>query len=119
MNIGTLHAIGVGVGFAIIFVSGYVLRRTGRPYGSLLLNVHKLLSVALLAFVIWRVVADAGPVKPVAIAAISLSMLSLCTLIGTGGALSAMSSPPAIVRRLHRALPYIAVVLTISWLLLH
>jgi len=55
MSADTVRAIAVGVGFAIIIGSGYALRRTGLPYGSLLLNVHKLLSVALLGFVLWGV----------------------------------------------------------------
>lgn len=56
--------------------------------------------------------------RPVFLVPVSLSMLSLATLIGTVGVLTALSSLPLVVRRLHKALPYSHFVLTALWFIL-
>lgn len=60
----------------------------------------------------------ATAVPPAAWAVVALSILAWAVLIGTGGMLSAMASSPGAVRRLHKAAPYAAVLLTELWLCL-
>jgi len=76
MSIGTLLAIGVGLGFAVIRATGYVLRRTGKLYGPVRLNVHKLMSVVLLGFIAWSAVATdkSGPVTAATWAVVGFSV---------------------------------------------
>jgi hypothetical protein len=112
--------LGVVLGFVVLLGAGYWLSRAGRPYGQIQLAIHKLIGVGLLVFVIWSAVAEnrVAALAPTAWLVVSLAALSLVVLIGTGGALSATASVPAVVRWLHRVVPYVAIASTTLWLVL-
>ncbi len=42
----------VGAGFMAVFATGYLLKKLGRPYKTLLLTLHKLLGVGVLIYLI-------------------------------------------------------------------
>lgn len=98
--------------FLLIFVTGFWLSRSGRPYGVLLLTVHKLLSVGAVVFltvVIVRVNRSVGLGSREWIVAIVTGLLFLGT-IATGGLLSATKPMPELVHRLHQVAPFLTLV---------
>ena len=100
--------------FLLIFVSGFGLSRSGRPYGVLLLTVHKLLSVGAVVFltvVMVRVNRSVGLSSREWIVAIVTGLLFLGT-IATGGLLSTAKPMPAIVHQLHQIGPFLTLAFT-------
>jgi len=100
--------------FLLIFLSGFWLSRGGRPYGVLLLTVHKLLSVGaviLLAVVIVRINRTVGLSSAELIAAVITGVLFFGT-IATGGLLSTVKLMPAIVHQMHRITPFLTLAST-------
>jgi hypothetical protein len=98
--------------FLLIFVSGFGLSRSGRPYGVLLLTVHKLLSVGAVVFltvVIVRVNRSVGLSSAELIAAVITGLLFIGT-IATGGLLSTAKPMPELVHRLHQVTPFLTLV---------
>lgn len=120
MTVEWAPIIAVGLGFVATLSTGFALHQAGRPYGTFVLTVHKLLSVGLLGFVIWSGVAENGlhSLSLAAWVAASISGLSLVVLIGTGGALCIVASPPRFARWLHKIVPYAAIPITALWLAL-
>jgi hypothetical protein len=94
-------------GFVLIFVSGLWLNRDGQPFNSALLTVHKLLSVALIVYLVTAVL-KIGKIAPLSkgelIACIVTARLFLGA-VATGGWLSAVKNLPAAARMLHKVLP--------------
>jgi hypothetical protein len=103
--------IGAGSFFVVIFVSGYWLSRSGKPYNVIVLTVHKLIS---LAAVVLLVIAMAQAQRVATLSAMELvagvvTGLFFLGLMATGGLLSSDKQMPAVVLRLHRIAPYLTV----------
>lgn len=106
---------GGAVAFVLEFVTGFWLARLGKPYGTALLTVHKLTAVGMLVVLIVTA-SRANQVAPLGAGvwlAVVLAIVAFVALIGSGGALSAMASPPAAVALLHKVAPYVTVLLTV------
>jgi len=100
--------------FLLIFLTGFWLSRGGRPYGILLITVHKLLSVGVVVFltvVIVRISRTVGLSSAELIAAVITGVFFLGT-IATGGLLSAAKPMPTIVHQLHQITPFLTLVAT-------
>lgn len=100
--------------FVVIYFFGFWLRRSGKPYGSLLFNIHKLLALAALVFLIFTVyqLHQAVPLGAAAIIAMVLTVLFFVISIITGGLLNlelAMYGPLLLV---HKIVPHLTVVST-------
>lgn len=107
-------------GLALILATGFLLAKNAPSYGNGLLTVHKLAAVGIIIFVVVRARhahVDAG-LGSLAWATLITGAAAFLTMIGTGGALSAMDHPPAIVGTVHRIVPYLAVALTLTALYL-
>jgi hypothetical protein len=55
LDTNILQVIGTVIFFIIIYISGYRLKRTGKPYNSITFNIHKLISLAVIAFLIVKI----------------------------------------------------------------
>jgi len=100
--------------FLLIFLSGFWLSRGGRPYGVLLLTVHKLLSVGAVVFltvILVRINRMDGISLAELIAAVITGVLFLGT-IATGGLLSTAKLMPALVHQLHQITPFLTLAST-------
>jgi len=100
--------------FVLIFLSGFWLSRDGRPYGVLLLTVHKLLSVGAVVFltvILVRINRMDGISSAELIAAVITGVLFLST-IATGGLLSTAKLMPALVHQLHQITPFLTLAST-------
>ena len=105
---------GAGLGFLLIFASGYWLSHLGKPYSSILFNIHKLIAVAAIVLLVITVVranraAALSTIELIAAVATGVSFLSL---VASGGVLSIVKEMPAVVLKVHQVAPYLTLVLT-------
>ena len=55
MNIFQLRFVNIGLFFLLIFASGYWLHHSGKPYGAILFNAHKLIGFGLFVLLVVRI----------------------------------------------------------------
>ena len=106
--------------FIIILIFGFVLSRTGKPYNSLLLNVHKLVSLGAFVYLVVTLVqfnrlVPLGTLEWIVFAACCVFFVSL---IVTGGLMSALKNPPEFLHTIHQIAPYLAILSTAGTLYL-
>jgi len=98
----------LAVAAVIVFVTGLMLTRAGRPYGAVMLNVHKLVDLAAVVFIVVQVVAA---VRGPGLAALdwvlvgSAAIVVVATFV-TGGMVSASDSVATWLVTAHRLLPW-------------
>lgn len=109
-----LRVIGAGLSFVLIFLLGFWLSRSGKPYSPIIFNLHKLIGLAalvLLAVTVYRV----NQVAPLStagwIAAAVTGLLFIATIV-SGGLVSLDQPMPAFVSLMHKAFPYFTVLST-------
>jgi hypothetical protein len=116
MNTNQVRAVSMGAGFFIMILSGFWLSRTGKPYGTLVFTVHKLIGVGIgiLLFITVRQMHQTAPLSPVEIAAVAVTGLFFVATVATGSLLSIpVSKPmPDFVSMLNKILPYFTVLPT-------
>ena len=104
----------------VIFITGYSLTRGGKPYPSILFNVHKLVALAavvLFALTVYRA-SQAAALSAVQWILAAIAGLAFVNLFVTGALLSIDRPAPEIVRTLHHLAPYVAAVASAASLLL-
>jgi len=116
MNTNQLRVIGLGAAFIIMFLSGIWLNRTGKPYGTLIFAIHKLVGVgiAVFLFITIRQMHQATPLSPLELAVVVVAVLFFLATVTTGSLLSVpISKPmPKIVTTLNKIFPYVTVLST-------
>jgi hypothetical protein len=114
MNTSQLRIVMVGVLYLAIFGSGFWLTRSGRPYSTIVVAIHKLISVG--AFVYLAVslyqFAQADRLGVAMAAAGAITGLFFIGTIATGAMLTAERPMPALVLWLHRITPFLTVAAT-------
>jgi len=101
-----------GLFFVFVFLSGFWLSRTGKPYNMLLITFHKLVSLAgglYLARMVYRFHRQ-DPLSPVQIATVVIAFLLFIVNVTTGSLLSATKPIPEIVSTLNKYSPYLTVI---------
>jgi hypothetical protein len=101
-----------GLFFVFIFLSGFWLSRTGKPYNMLLITTHKLISLVggfYLGRMVYRL-HRRDPLSPVQIAAVVVTILFFIVNVTTGSLLSADKPMPEIVWALNKYSPYLTVI---------
>lgn len=103
-------------GLGVIALTGFFLARFAAPYGTTLLTIHKVAAVAIIVLVTLRArqVHAASGLSTITWAVLVTGAIAFLTMIGTGGALSAMVDPPVAVANVHRIVPYVAAALTLT-----
>jgi hypothetical protein len=91
-----------------MILSGFWLSRSGKPLNTLILTVHKLISLGTLIFLALTVVQvhQASALTPLQWAVSLLTGLLFLTLFATGGLLSAGKNMQELVHKIHKFLPY-------------
>jgi hypothetical protein len=114
MNTTLLRAIGAGLFFLFIFLSGFWLSRSGKPYSALVFNIHKLIGLAAGVFLVATVyqVHQVAPLGTVAITAIVVTVLFFAATVVAGGLLSTDKPMPAAISLMHRITPCLALLST-------
>jgi len=114
MSAQWLLVVKVAGGFLLVFLTGFWLARLGKPYGTGLLTVHKLLAVGILVFLgvsayrAYKMSVLGAPIWFIAV----IAVVAFVAMIASGGVLSAAESPPALFALLHKVTPYAAALFT-------
>ena len=122
MGSNALRWVGAGAFFLVILLSGYGLSRSGKPYGTIVFNVHKLIAVAAvvtLGITVYRM-NRAGTLPAAGLLSAIVTGVFFIGTMATGGALSVEAGTPvtmpatvlAIVHKLHQVTPYLTVLST-------
>jgi hypothetical protein len=120
VNANQLRIAGSGLFYLFIFLSGFWLTKSGKPYSVIVLTIHKLISLAAVVFlviIIYQVNQVAKLSSVELVAAIVTGLFFLGTIV-TGGLLSVDKPMPAIVLWLHRITPFLTVLSTAATLYL-
>ncbi len=98
--------------FILVFILGFRLRRSGKPFSGLVLTTHKLLSLAVLVIFVLTVYRanSAQPLETAALAAALLAGVFFVTAILSGGLASTEKPTPRVALVLHRVTPFLTVV---------
>jgi hypothetical protein len=101
---------GAAAFFLVIFVSGFWLRRTGKPYSVMISNIHKLVALAagiLLLIILFRVNRETGLGTTEWVVGVVTGLLLLVN--GISGGLVMLDTPmQAVVSVMHMILPFLA-----------
>lgn len=105
------RAVGAGLLFVFIFLSGFWLSSSGNPYNTAASTIHKLLGVgaAVLLVVTTVQVNRAGGLSGIQILADVVTGLLFLSLVASGGLLMIERQMPTIVQRVHHIAPYLTV----------
>lgn len=108
-----------GAFFLFIFLFGFVLSRGGKPYPTLLFNVHKLVALGTLVYLAITVynLHRAAPLAPGLIALVAFTGLCFVVTIVAGGLLN-IDKSPAFLAVIHRVSPYLTLLATAGTLYL-
>jgi hypothetical protein len=120
MGTTELRIVGTGLFFLLIFLSGFWLSRTGKPYSVITLTIHKLIGLAAGVFLVMTVyrIHQVVPLGPVEITAIVVTVLFFAGTVATGGLLSTDKPMPAAISMMHKLFPYPTVLSTVATLYL-
>ena len=104
----------LGLFFLFIFLSGFWLSRSGKPYHFAVLNIHKLIALGAVVFlsVTANKIRQESSLSSIQIIAIAVTALCFIITIVTGGLLSISKAMPAVVSRLHQITPLLTLLST-------
>jgi heme A synthase len=94
-----------------MLLTGYILSRGGKPYGNLLVTVHKLLSLGVFVYLIVTIVRlqRLAPLSHIEWVVCLVCGFLFLVLIATGGLMSAMKNAPEFVHKIHQIVPYLVI----------
>ena len=94
-----------------VFVLGFWLRRSGKPYSGLVMTVHKLAALAVLVLFILTVyrVTQATPLDNPDLLAAALTVAVFVAAIISGGVVSLDRPTSPIARALHWVTPFLTI----------
>ena len=92
------------------------ISRSGKPFNTLLLTIHKLISLGALIYLAVTIFQTNrfAPLSPTALIFVSISAVIFITLFATGGMISAMKTALPSVSNIHKILPYLLAASTIT-----
>jgi len=98
-----------GIAFLLTVGLGFGVSRAGRPYNSILFNIHKLLALGAVVVTCVQVVRSLRAVGPPALVVVLLVVAALCAvaLFASGALLSMGKVDYVLMRAVHRAAPVI------------
>jgi hypothetical protein len=95
--------------FLCIFLSGFWLSRSGKPYSMAIMTVHKLIALGTIIYLGVTVynILKTSPHLAAPIAFITITAVCFIALIASGALLSANKTMPAFILKLHQFIPYL------------
>jgi hypothetical protein len=106
--------VSAGLLFLFVFLFGFWLSRSGKPYQLIVFTLHKLVALGAIVFLVTIVykIHQVAPLGPAQMTAIGVTALCFLATMLTGGLLSIDKTMPAIVLKLHQMTPYLTVLST-------
>jgi DMSO reductase anchor subunit len=114
------RVVGAGLCFLFIFLSGLRLSRSGKPFSSAILTIHKLIALAA-AIVVVVMVYQMNQVAALSTVELAAGVITGLLFLGTGisgGLLSTDQPKTAAIFTVHRVGPYLTVLSTAATLYL-
>jgi len=123
MDTTLLKIVSASLFFLFIFISGFWLSHSGKPYSSLIFNIHKLIGLAggiFLGVTVFQA-HKVTPLGPAQISAVVITVLLLVINIAAGGLISIEAAGDlksinkamrTAISRIHKIFPYLAVLST-------
>ena len=111
-----LKLVAIGLLFVFIFISGFWLYRTGKPINTVILTLHKLISLAaavLIAISLRQLGKRATMSAPEIILIVVTGLLFLLAIL-SGGWLSTGKPAPVVIIAVHRVTPFLCVLSTVT-----
>lgn len=120
MSTTPLRLAGTALFFVLIFLFGFWLSRSGKPYNAAVFTFHKLIALGAGVFLVLTIykVNQAVPLNPTQILAIVICAVCFAVTVVTGGLLSIDKAMPLFVLRLHQITPYLTLLSTAATLYL-
>lgn len=120
MSTAQLNVLLTSLFFLSIFLFGYCLNRSGKPYRTLPITLHKLIALAAAMYLVINLISmyRAAPFSTLEIAAALLAAVCFAGTAATGVMLSFDKTWPEIVPALHQVTPYLALFSTAALLYL-
>jgi heme A synthase len=114
MGINQMKIILTAAGFVLIFLTGYLLYRTGQPFNAGVLTLHKLISVAAIVYLVVTVLGinKMAPLDKSGLIVCIGAGLFFLGAVATGGILSAAKELPAVVQTMHKVLSLLTLLST-------
>jgi len=114
MGITQLRVIGAGLFFLFIFLSGFWLSNTGKPFNVILFTIHKLIGVAAVVFLVITVnrIHQVAALSTIELIACVVTGLFFVSTIISGGLVSLDKPMPAAISMMHKLFPYLTVLST-------
>jgi hypothetical protein len=105
--------------FLFIFLSGYLLSHLGKPYNMLIITIHKLLGLAIGIYlgVSLHRSSQSAELNTLGLIVIVATIASFLVMVTSGSLLSAERAFPPAITSLHRAFPYLTVLITVILIL--
>jgi hypothetical protein len=112
-NFVDLLAVSGGL-FIIIFLLGYRLRRSGIPYNTFVVTVHKLSGLGLGVYLGIKLYRrhQMMTLRTLEILIVALTILLFAVNVATGSLLSSEKAMPPVVTTLNKFMPYLAILAT-------
>ena len=114
MSTVQLRVVGAGLCFLFIFLSGIGLSRSGKPLNSIVLTIHKLVSLAAAVFLVVTIY-QINQVAELSAIGLAAGVVTGLLFLGTGivgGVLSTDKPLPGVILRLHQIGPVLTVLST-------
>ena len=110
MNTTLSRTIITSVLFLIIFLSGFWLSRSGKPYQVIVFTFHKLIALGVLAFLAVTVYRthQTTPLEPLMWIAFAFTVVIFVATIVTGGLLSIDKPMPSSLTVVHNVFPFLS-----------
>jgi hypothetical protein len=109
MTITLLRIIIAIIIFIFIFLSGFWLSKSGKPFNSGILTIHKLISLGAAAFLVVTVyqVNKVSGLSTIDLVVTVVTGMSFLLTIVSGGLLSIGKSMPTAISRIHKITPFL------------
>jgi hypothetical protein len=114
MSINQIRIAGTGLLFLFSFLSGFWLSKSGKPYSGIVLTIHKLISLAAVAFLaitLYRV-NQVAKLNTIELTAGVVTGSFFLDAIVSGGLLSTDKPMPVVILRMHQITPLLTVLST-------
>lgn len=111
MSTTQLRVVGAGLFFLFVFLSGIWLSRSGKPHNSIILTIHKLISLAAAVYLV-IIIYQTNQVATLSTIESTAGVLTGLLFLGTGvsgGVLSTGKPMPAAILRMHQTTPLLTV----------
>jgi hypothetical protein len=120
VTITPLRIVGVVLFFLFIILSGFWLSKSGRPFNTGILTIHKLISIGAVVFLAITIyqVNKASSLTTIDIIAVVVTGVFILITIITGGLVSALKTTPIAILRVHQITPWLTTLSTAVTLIL-